>query len=330
MNDPRQAGNDEETKTFRSLIETATDDFDLNPFTETVEDAELDALLAGSNQTDGSLAGGETQGTVPPTDTAGNKGIDVVLEKVQELLGDEYSRPIRQLQGEYTRGRQEIAAERTKFDELSGKMEDQLERLDNYEFVTPDDEEAEAENQELDNLKSAITDDHRSLFRVMLAELGPEWAAENGYINTADMTAKAEQDAVVDARTSELTSALDDGIERYGDVFGSRVDGAFVLNEESKAKMAPVYARLVSNLPDGVQFPGTVLDVFEITFGGEGVTRRNSEQERIDSVLGAGGVARGSAAGGTGSQAWYKKGESLGNTIRKAAALATREVNARR
>ena len=75
MNDPRQAGNDEETKTFRSLIETATDDFDLNPFTETVEDAELDALLAGSNQTDGSLAGGETQGTVPPTDTAGNKGL---------------------------------------------------------------------------------------------------------------------------------------------------------------------------------------------------------------------------------------------------------------
>ena len=154
-------------------------------------------------------------------------------------------------------------------------------------------------------------------------ELGPEWAAENGYIKDADLAVQAEQDA----RSSELTSALDDGINRYGDAFGSRVEGRFVLNEEAKAKMASVYARLVKNLPEGIQFPGTVLDVFEITFGGG---RRTSEQERVDSILGASGVANGSAGGGTGSLAWYKPGESLGKTIRKAAALATREVNSRR
>jgi len=330
MNDPRQVANAEETSTFRDLIDTATEDLDLNPFSETVEDAELDALLAGSDQTNVSSGAEETRETVPSTDAPGNKGIDVVLEKVQELLGDEYSRPIRQLQGEYTRGRQEIASERSKFDELSSKMETQLERLDNYEFVTPEDEADAAKTEEIDNLKAAITDDHRSLFRMMLSELGPEWAAENGYIKDADLTAKAEQDAVVAARTSELTGALDSGIDRYGDAFGSRVDGKFVLNDEAKARMAPVYSRLVQNLPEGVQFPGTVLDVFEITFGGEGVTKRTSEQERIDSILGASGVATGSAGGGTGSQAWYKPGESLSKTIRKAAALATREVNARR
>ena len=321
--DQRQVGSDEETSTFRDLIDTATDDLDLDPFTETVEDAELDQLLAGSNQADVSSNAEETQGTAPSPSASQNKGIDVVLEKVQELLGDEYSRPIRQLQGEYTRGRQEIASERAKFDELSGKMEQQLERLDNYEFVTPEDEDHAAREQEVDNLKAAITDDHRSLFRVMLAELGPEWAAENGYIKDADLAVQAEQDA----RSSELTSALDDGINRYGDAFGSRVEGRFVLNEEAKAKMAPVYARLVKNLPEGIQFPGTVLDGFEITFGGG---RRTSEQERVDSILGASGVANGSAGGGTGNLAWYKPGESLGKTIRKAAALATREVNSRR
>ena len=324
--DQRQVGNEEETSTFRDLIESATEDLDLDPFSETVEDAELDELLGSSSQADAGTEAGETQGTVPPTNTTGGVGIDVVLERVEEMLGPEFSRPIRQLQGEYTRGRQEIAAERQKFEDLSGRMEEQLSRLDNYEFVTPDDEAAQDEQ---DNLRAAITDDHRSLFRLMLSELGPEWAQENGYVKASDLEQQAQRNAAIDARTSELSSAIDEGIERYGDSFGQRIDGKFVLNEQAKEQMANTYARLVNNLPEGVQFPGTVLDVFEITFDGEGASKRNSENARISGVLGATGVATGTS-NGVGNLSWYKKGEDFGSTIRKAAALASREVNGRR
>lgn len=319
----RQAGDDEETSTFRDLIETATEDLDLDPFSETVEDAELDELLGSSGQPDVGANAEETLATVPSTDASGDMGYDVILEKVDEVLGPAFSRPIRKLQAEYTRSRQEIASERSRVEELSGRMEEQLNRLDQYELVDTEDDAAE---EEVDLLRNSITDDHRSLFRLMLNELGPEWATENGYVNAADL----EQGAQVDARTSELSSAIDAGIDRYGDMFGARVDGTFTLNESAKEKMAPVYARLVRNLPEGIQFPGTVLDVFEITFGGEGATRRNKNASREQAVLEASGVAADGTASGTGSLAWYKPGESFGKTIRKAAALATRESAARR
>ena len=319
----RQVGDDEETSTFRDLIETATEDLDLDPFSETVEDAELDELLGSSGQPDVGANAEETLATVPSTDASGDMGYDVILEKVDEVLGPAFSRPIRKLQAEYTRSRQEIASERSRVEELSGRMEEQLNRLDQYELVDTEDDAAE---EEVDLLRISITDDHRSLFRLMLNELGPEWATENGYVNAADL----EQGAQVDARTSELSSAIDAGIDRYGDMFGARVDGTFTLNESAKEKMAPVYARLVRNLPEGIQFPGTVLDVFEITFGGEGATRRNKDASREQAVLEASGVAADGTASGTGSLAWYKPGESFGKTIRKAAALATRESAARR
>lgn len=319
----RQAGDDEETSTFRDLIETATEDLDLDPFSETVEDAELDELLGSSGLPDVGANAEETLATVPSTDASGDMGYDVILEKVDEVLGPAFSRPIRKLQAEYTRSRQEIASERSRVEELSGRMEEQLNRLDQYELVDTEDDAAE---EEVDLLRNSITDDHRSLFRLMLNELGPEWATENGYVNAADLA----QGAQVDARTSELSSAIDAGIDRYGDMFGTRVDGTFTLNESAKEKMAPVYARLVRNLPEGIQFPGTVLDVFEITFGGEGATRRNKNASREQAVLEASGVAADGTASGTGSLAWYKPGESFGKTIRKAAALATRESAARR
>ena len=319
--DQRQDSNAKDTESFRDSIDEASEDYDLDPFTETVEDMELDELLGSSDQSHNPDEGEDTPETESSLEPQRGVGIDAVLREAEDKLGPEYARVIRDLQAEYTRGRQEISEERKRTEDLTGRMEEHLRKMEEFE----EDQYSESD-EETDQLQSTITDDHRDLFRLMLGELGPEWAEEHGYVKSDDLTRMREQQTAVSERRDELNDSVDVGIERYGGEFGYRAeDGSFVLNQEAKNQMAPVYQRLTRNLPEGVSFPGTVLDVFEITFGGEETGRLNAGRDRIEELGRLGGVANGSA-GGTNSLNWYKSGESLGKTIRKAAALSAREV----
>ena len=323
--DPRQDSNAGDTESFRDAINEASEDYDLDPFTETVEDAELDELLGSSNQSHTSDEGEDTSATESSLEPQRGVGIDAVLQEAEDKLGPEYARVIRDLQAEYTRGRQEIAEERRRTEDLTGRMEEQLQRMEEL-----NDEELSESDEEIDQLRDTITDDHRDLFRLMLTELGPEWAEANGYVRSGDLNRMREQQVAVSQRRDELNDSVDVGIERYGNAFGYRAeDGSFILNQEAKEKMTPVYERLTKNLPEGVSFPGTVLDVFEITFGGDEAVRAAEGRDRVEELGRIGGVAN-CSAGGTSSLNWYKQGESLGKTIRKAAALSAREIGANR
>ena len=321
--DQRQDGNAGDTS-LRDMIDVASEDYDLDPFTETVEDAELDELLGSSSRPGASEGAKDTPETGSFDEAARGVGIDAVLQEAEDKLGPEYARVIRNLQGEYTRGRQEIADEKRAREELTerfDKISSQLEDLNSSSG------EGLEDDSDTSALQSAITDDHRQLFRMMLSELGPEWATENGYVKTGDLSRMKQQEEAVSARQSELNDSVSMGIERYGDAFGHRSeDGKFILNPETKERMATVYERLTRNLPEGVQFPGTVLDIYELTFSGDEAVKRNTENDRREELGRLGGIANDSASG-TGSLAWYKPGESFGKTIRKASALAAREIS---
>ena len=324
--DQRQDSNAEDTESFRDAIEEVSEDYDLDPFTETVEDMELDELLGSSDQSHTSDVGEDTPETESSLEPQRGVGIDVVLREAEDKLGPEYARVIRDLQAEYTRGRQEIAEAHRTTEDLTERMEDHLQKMEELD----EEESSEADEEVIDQLRSTITDDHRDLFRLMLGELGPEWAQENGYVKSDDLTRMRDQQAAVTVRRDELNDSVDEGIERYGGSFGYRAeDGSFILNQEAKEQMTPVYQRLTRNLPEGVSFPGTVLDVFEITFGGDEAGRASAGRDRVEELGRLGGIANGSA-GGTSSLNWYRPGESLGKTIRKAAALSTREFNGNR
>ena len=114
-------------------------------------------------------------------------------------MGPEYARVIRDLQAEYTRGRQEISEERKRTEDLTGRMEEHLRKMEEFE----EDEYSESD-EETDQLQSTITDDHRDLFRLMLGELGPEWAEEHGYVKSDDLTRMREQQTAVSERRDEL------------------------------------------------------------------------------------------------------------------------------
>lgn len=317
--DQRQDGDGEDTmQSIRDTIELATEDLDLSPFTETVEDKELDELLGSSGQSDANAGAEDTSGT--STDAPRGMGIDKIFQEVSEKIGPEAAQVVKDLQAEYTRSRQELAQERGLREELNSKFDAVNERLDVL------DREPAGADEEYPDLSAAITDDHRVLFRLMLKELGPDWAAENGYMKAGDLEDIKNQEKAVSARQTELGSAIETGIKRYGNSFGHRdSNNVFVLNPEAKASMEVVYERLARNLPRGVSFPGTVLDIFEITFGGDESAKLNGERNRIDRLSGLGSVANGSS-NGTSNLGWYKEGESLSKTIRKASALSSREI----
>jgi hypothetical protein len=133
------------------------------------------------------------------------------------------------------------------------------EATDDEDYDEGVDEDVDELSQEAQGMYENMSPAHKRLFGIMLRENGTEWAKDNGYVRMEDVEQRETQKQQVEERRTVLVSAVDQGMEKYGELFGYRdAGGKFVPNAELKGKMTDAY-----NFLGGNTFKGTLLDVFE-------------------------------------------------------------------
>ena len=201
---------------------------------------------------------------VPPKETAKSNGIgiDKVLQEL-EATNPEYAKVVRGLQAEYTKSRQ--ASDENV--QLKKEMETIVKEWQEIKASADDEDEPDGEElieedaltTQVKGMYENMDPAHKELFSYMMQELGVEWAQKNGFVKMSDIDARETQKQQAEARNSVLRGAVDQGIEEYGELFGDRVDGKFVINPEIRDKVQSVYAAL-----GGSNYQGTLLDIFKM------------------------------------------------------------------
>ena len=258
MNAQRQA---EEGGGLLSVISGITNDTmneiaEINPdmFDETAHWTEDDAALlefdrGDSSDEDGLVEDNENEDVPPQGETAsGSVGIDKLSEAVRENLGEDYYNALKGIQAQYTRDRQSESELRASQDEvatlkaeMSGIVAEwnalKDEATDDEDYDEGVDEDVDELSQEAQGMYENMSPAHKRLFGIMLRENGTEWAKDNGYVRMEDVEQRETQKQQVEERRTVLVSAVDQGMEKYGELFGYRdAGGKFVPNAELKGR----------------------------------------------------------------------------------------------
>ena len=183
--------------------------------------------VVGSGETadEGVAQAGEDEGNTgwanagPQQETAGRPGIDQVLRDVADNLGEQHADVIKGLQRDFTH--------HGEIESLKRQLRDAIGEVD----VLRDDL-AEAPEDGPDPL-SEVPDEQLQLLELALER--------GGYVKKDDLDDHARDGLISDSNEY--------GVEVFGDSFGNidESTGEFVLNEEAKDQMAPVYDRIKNN-----------------------------------------------------------------------------------
>jgi hypothetical protein len=305
MADLQAQQEEQETTSIRDLIEESTNEHVPEFDDETAYEDDPAPEEEGANDFD-ELLEQETP--------ARGVAVDELLRDVESNLGSDYAQAIRNLQADHTRWHQNknTIDDAQRVVEENRQLQQELkEALDEVRGIGE-----EEENQIDEELLSGVTEDHRTLFRALLGEIGPEWATQNGYVKQDDLNARDQ--AVENNRV--MAQAADAGIADYGDHFGSRDgDGRFIINPEIRQEMEETYNRL-----GGSSFGGSLLDVYRIAFPGRS-TQSGQSSDAIAKRRRA-RVESGSASARTTPSSIYKSGDKISSVVRKASALAFNEL----
>ena len=251
-----------------SMSEIASENPDF--FDETAHWSEDDPSLEFGDSSD--LEDGEEDETqedegvpVKETTSSGGVGIDKVLQEL-DRTNPEYAKVVRGLQSEYTKSRNSAK----EVDELKSEMATivkEWQALKDQTANNTEDEDGEEDeliedselSQEAIELFENMDETHKELFTYMLNQLGTRWAQDNGFVKMSDIEEREAQKQAKDQRNTKLKTAVDHGIEEYGELFGSRDEsGKFVINPEIRPKVETAWKEM-----GGESYEGTVLDLFK-------------------------------------------------------------------
>ena len=325
MNLDQRLSEERETMSIREIMDStaeSTDAPDEGGETEAGEVADLDGETDTAEDTPEGLSGeGKDQGKTE--ETGKGVAVDRLLRDVRETLGPQYEHTIKQLQADHTRWNQNktlIDQARAVVDEnrkLQGELRGALDELNK----NLDTEEVSEEDEAMEQLLATVTPDHEKLFRALLEKVGPAWATANNYVKKGDIEQREAQRQAAEARRTQVVSAIDQGIQQFGEVFGKKeANGAFILSDEAKSRMEPVYNRL-----GGPNFQGTILDLFLIACP-DLVARAGPRSGRTQNERAMRAVVESRSTPSTVSDKIYKKGDSIRSVARRAAMLAMREL----
>lgn len=317
--DPFRAIIEEQAKEHAEDIETMQRALQGDEAEDSSEDDE-DTSPDGEQDDAEETAEGKSEEDPATTDEARRPGIDEVLRQTEERLGPEFAEVIRGLQRNYTDTRTEWKSAQ---DELRTTLEDVQRLRDELLAERDGEEEEEAEPSALDQLRPEQREMFRSLFDA--------YASEQGYVRKQEIeTEKADESS-----RQFVSQDIEDGLERWGEEFGRRDDeGKFVFNDEVSPEVATIYERIFDPSRGVTAKDLYVLarhDALVEKAVSEAKAAQESEQQeqqtsRRTQARRAMTESR-SAPSIPSTQKVYKKGESIEDTVARAAALAYRERN---
>lgn len=255
---------------------------------ETADEGEAQVVESEGN------AGWATEG--PQEETARRPGIDQVLRDVAENLGDQHADVIKGLQRDFTH--------HGEVESLKRQLRDAIGEVDSLR------EEIYENPEDVPDPLSEVPDEQLQLLELALER--------GGYVKKDDLDEQA--------RNSLIDESNGYGVEVFGDSFGTidEKNGEFVLNEEAKEQMAPVYNRIKNQ--DALTFE----DLYKIanfdslieaafTQGAEESVQklRSQNNERVNQVI-RGNVPRRNAGGVTANNIYNPddlKGKSISQKL---------------
>ena len=202
-------------KVDKEDIETAFGQVGESPLVET-EVANKGSVTTTDNESSDEV---DEKGREGSETNSGLPGVDKVLSAVKEKLGDNYHEVVKGLQRNMVQSGQ-VESERR-------QLRDALDRVEALEEALEEDDEEDA--PDFSNVDPGQL------------EILEAYLREQGNVKQAELSEQERDKASNDSNLK--------GVDRFGEDFGYVDDetGEFVVNQENKERMSPVYDRLVNN-----------------------------------------------------------------------------------
>ena len=266
---------------------------------ENIRETALEQVV-GSGETagEGEAQVVESQGNTgwakegPEQETAKRPGIDQVLKDVADNLGDQHVDVIKGLQRDFTH--------HGEVESLKRQLRDAIGEVDSLR------DEIHQSPEDVPDPLDGVPDEQLQLLELALER--------GGYVKKDDLDEQA--------RDGLINNSNENGVEIFGESFGHMDEnsGDFVLNDEAKEQMAPVYDRIKND--DALTFE----DLYKIanfdslietafTQGAEETVEklRSQNNQRVNQVI-RGNVPRRNAGGVTANNI-YNPDDLKGKTI---------------
>jgi hypothetical protein len=264
---------------------------------------------------DGTSKGPETISQEGKSEESSKRpGIDVVLREVGDKLGPEFADVIRSMQTATIQSQTERA-----------QQERLLERIATLEQSLQD-LAPQGDNESDDDYFSRVDPETRALYREM---------AEREGLVSRDQLAEERKEAEL---TNYVTSSIDEGIEKWGDRFGSRdANGEFNFNPEVYPQIEGTYRRIYGNGANEDGLGLTAQDLYVLTHWEQLVedqvqakleeatnSRESAVRDRMSQLRR--GTVESSTTSARPREVIYQKGkDDLATVVARASAQAMRE-----